>query len=102
MASRLEFHEKLSNILGDTNRVYFQPPTNIRMIYPCIRYTRDEFDTIRADNLTYKRVVRYQVMVIDPDPDSEILEKLLDLPYSSHSRYYVADNLNHDVFTIYF
>ena len=102
MASRLEFHEKLSSILGDPNRVYFQPPTNIRMSYPCIRYTRDEFDTIRADNLTYKRVVRYQVMVIDPDPDSEILEKLLDLPYSSHSRHYVTDNLNHDVFTIYF
>lgn len=82
--------------------VYFQPPANIVMQYPCIVYSRDSGNTIFADNNPYRFEKRYSVTVIDRDPDSPILDKIADLPKSSFTRHFTADNLNHDVFMIYF
>lgn len=101
MAQRLDLHALLISILG-SNNVYFQPPPNVQMIYPCIVYRRDDIDTDFADNVPYSKRKRYQVTVIDRDPDSEIPDKVLDLPTCIFDRFYTADNLNHDVFKLYF
>lgn len=101
MGSRLNLHEDLVKILGSKN-VYFQPPSNLTMQYPCIRYKREKMDAEYANDVRYKSMTRYQVTVIDRDPDSEIVEKLINYPFTSHNRHYTADNLNHDVFTIYY
>ena len=42
------------------------------------------------------------VTVIDSDPDSKIVNRVSMLPYCYFDRHYVQDNLNHDVFEIYF
>jgi hypothetical protein len=84
------------------NHVYFQPPPSIQMSYPCIVYTRDFEDTQFAGNLPYRRDKRYQVTVIDEDPDSLIPDKVGQLPKSAFIRSFVADKLNHDVFSVYF
>ena len=55
-----------------------------------------------ADNGNYNRRIRYTVTVIDSDPDSEIVNRVSMLPYCYFDRHYVQDNLNHDVFEIYF
>jgi len=55
-----------------------------------------------ADNGPYKHKTRYQVTVIDKNPDSEIPAKVKALPLCAYSRFFVADNLNHDVFNLYF
>ena len=101
MASRLELNTKLTQILGSDN-VYFQPPENLRMQYPCIRYERDRIDTKFADNNPFSLTKRYQVVVIDPNPDSEIPDKVSRLQLCQFDRHYVADNLYHDVFILYF
>ena len=101
MGRRTELHEDLVKILGSRN-VYFQPPSSLTMQYPCIRYKREAIDSDFANNTRYLTRTKYQVIVIDKDPDSEIIEKLLTYPMCSHNRHYVADNLNHDVFTIYY
>ncbi len=44
----------------------------------------------------------YQVIVIDKNPDSDYVKKVSLLPMCSFDRHYVADNLNHDAFTLYF
>jgi hypothetical protein len=31
-----------------------------------------------------------------------VIKKLLALPYCEYNRHYVAENLNHDVLTLYF
>jgi hypothetical protein len=85
-----------------TPRVYFQPPNNITMQYPCIIYKRDFAETQFAGNNPYRLTKRYQVMVIDRDPDSGIPDKIAELPMCAFDRFYTADNLNHDVFTIFF
>lgn len=101
MARRLELQTLLEGLLG-TRNVYFQPPPSISLKYPCIVYNRQSIDTTHADNKPYKRKTRYQVTVIDSNPDSTIHEKVGALPMSSYDRFYAADNLNHDVYNLFF
>jgi hypothetical protein len=101
MGLRLDLQSILVDILG-TNHVYFQPPPSIQMSYPCIVYKRDDESTDFADNKPYSMRRRYQVTVIDRDPDTEITKKVAELPSCVYDRFYAADNLNHDVYKIFF
>ena len=101
MDRRAELGKIFREILGNGN-VYFQPPSNTQMRYPAIRYERSEMAVKHADNGTYSRRIRYMVTVIDSDPDSEIVNRVSMLPYCYFDRHYAQDNLNHDVFEIYF
>lgn len=101
MASRLELQSMLEKLLGSRN-VYFQPPSSIRMNYPAIVYSRKDIDNVYANNDTYLQTKAYNVIVIDKNPDSEIVEKVSILPKCRFDNHYVADNLNHDAFTLYF
>lgn len=99
MGQRLELHDIL---LAMTEFVYFQPPTNVRLQYPCIVYHRDFADTKFADDGPYNHTKRYMITVIDRNPDSEIPDKVAALPMSLFNRFFTADDLNHDVFNVYF
>ena|SRR5437868_6530404 len=99
MGSRLELQSLLEGI---TENVYFQPPINIEMQYPCIIYHRDESRSEFADNRPYARTKRYQITVVDRNPDSELPDVVEDLPYCSFNRHFSAENLNHYVFTLFF
>lgn len=102
MRDRLSFRDILEEVLGSGN-LYFQPPANIHMKYPCIRYTLADIPTEKADNIRYKSMRRYEVTVITNDPDDDIHLRLLDaFEYASFNRFYVADNLNHFALTIYY
>ena len=101
MDRRLMFQDLLEEVLGSEN-VYFQPPPNVAMAYPCIIYKRDRSDMKSADNILYAHKIRYQVTVVDRDPDSLIPGKVAELPYCIFDRFYTADGLNHDVFKIFY
>lgn len=101
MAPRLELQSLLNNLLEDAS-VYYQPPPNAQITYPCVVYHKDGIVPDWADNYAYKLDNRYLLTVIDRDPDSEIPDKLAKLPYCIHERFYVADNLNHHVFRLFF
>lgn len=98
---RLELQSLLEELLGSQN-VYFQPPQNVQMVFPCIVYHRDIMDTRFGDNAPYSLVNRYQVTVIDKNPDSLIPDKVAKLPMCLKNRFFTANNLNHDVFNLYF
>lgn len=102
MVRRYELDAIFAEIVGDADRVYFQPPHDTQMEYPCIVYQRDSADTKHADNAPYKRTQRYQVTVIDRDPDSLLPAQVAALPMCTFSRFMRADRLNHDIFTLYF
>ena len=72
------------------------------MEYPCIVYSKDAEATRYADDLPYSRTARYQVTVIDEDPDSELPDKVGNLPLCSFEQHFVVDNLHHNVFSLYF
>lgn len=99
---RLQLQAVLEAIVGSTDRVYFQPPSNVQMQYPCVVYQRDGEDAEFADNVLYRHKQRYQITLIDRDPDSPLWAPIRQLPLCSFNRFFVADNLNHDVFTIFF
>jgi hypothetical protein len=100
---RVELQELLETI---TENVYLQSPPNIEMLYPCILYERSGSDGTRqntyADNIAYRHTKRYQVTVIDRDPDTELSDKVEELPYCGFDRYYAVDGLHHFVFTLFF
>lgn len=101
MGQRLALHSLLKSILG-TNHVYFQAPPSNQMQYPAIVYKRDDDNVVHANNKPYNRRIRYQVIVITSDPDSVVPSKIAELPLCKFNRFYPADNLNHDVFNIFF
>jgi len=96
---RLLLHEILKAI---ADNVYFQQPPNTGMVYPCILYARDSAEEKFANNAKYNTMLRYTVTVIDRNPDSDIPNQVAELPLCSFDRFFVADNLNHDVFTLFF
>lgn len=98
--TRLMLQAQLENLLGSRN-VYFSPPSGFHMNYPCIKYELVNARTDSADNINYMIQDRYSLIGIDPNPDSDIKDKLLSLPYCSSDRTYKADDLQHYVFTLY-
>lgn len=98
---RVELQKILEEILG-SNQVYFQPKENIKMEYPSIVYQRSSMNTRFADNRPYASTTRYQVTLIDRNPDTEIPSKLAELPRCTMDRFYIAENLNHYTFNLYF
>lgn len=101
MRTQPELQTILTDLIGNSN-VYFQPPGEEAMEYPCIRYAFEGYHVIHADNKKYKKCKRYGLTVIDFDPDSELPDKVLELPYCSFNRAYVYKGLHHFVFTLYF
>lgn len=99
MGSRLDLQNLLESVLGSRN-VYYQPPESIRINYPAIIYSRNNIDNNFADDIVYMQNHTYQVIVIDANPDSEIVNKMSKLPMCRYDRHYTSDNLNHDVFII--
>lgn len=82
--------------------VYFDPPSGFCMTYPCIVYRRSKIDPKFANNKPYLLTKKYEITVIDKDPDSMIPDKVAMLPRCAHDRNFVSDNLHHDVFTLEF
>lgn len=99
MAPRSELQTKLETICPN---VYFQPPATVQMLYPAIVYERERADSKFADDFAYLITKQYSMKLISRDPDESMFEALAALPMCAHQRFFVVDNLNHDVFNIYF
>lgn len=102
MGMRVNLDAKLRELLGPSVNVYFQPPENLKLRYPCLIYTREPERLWHADNIPYSIREKYSMRYIDKDPESPNPLKLTMLPLCSHDRHYVQDNLHHDAYTIYY
>ena len=106
--------ESIFQIFRDADgyqHVYYQPGANVTLHYPCVVYVRDGDRPLYADNGRYRTCWSYKLTVIDADPissciDAEktktIIDAISELPKCSYIRHFVNDNLNHDVFKIYY
>lgn len=101
LEKRLELQSILEELLGSRN-VYFQPPESKEINYPAIVYSRANIRNRFANDHVYMQSCSYQVTVMDADPDSEFIEKMLSLPLCKFDRHFVLDNLNHYVFYLYY
>jgi len=99
MGRRLDLQAILESICP---HVYFQPPSNVQIQHPAIVYELDRANTIHADDRPYRITNQYSVKLISQNPDDGIFEALAALPMCVHERYFAAENLNHNVFSLYF
>lgn len=102
MRTREDLSDIFHNTLGIPN-VYFQPPTNMKIKYPCLVYKRVGYYELQADNTLYKAQNHYQLTWITKDPDSDMPLRLLkQFMMIRHASRYTSDNLYHDSFDLYF
>ena len=85
-----------------SENVYYQPPANLRMKYPCICYKLEKILSPKADDRVYRQPFHYSVTVIDTKPDSEMTAAMGLLAKASHDRHFISDNLYHDVFSVWY
>lgn len=98
---RIEIGNKLKLILGN-NRTYYQPPENIKLVYPCAIYSLDGIESKNADDRVYFKRNRYTVIFITTDPDNNYYDGLIDnFDIVRFDQRYISDGLYHDVYTIY-
>lgn len=101
----IEYPEELQTLLEnllESKNVYYQPPSDKRLNYPCIIYNLDYIDTTYADSRPFYNAKRYSITYIDKIPDQYIPDRLMSLPGVRFDRAYVSDNLHHTVVRLYF
>lgn len=100
--SRKDLSPIFRSILGNNN-VYYQSPGPNGLSYPCIIYSMEKREERFADSLRYKDWNHYTVTLIGKNPDNDsTIDQILALPYCTHDRRYIADNLYHDVFDLFY
>lgn len=95
-----ELNELFVSLLGSHN-VYFEPPTNVVMKYPCILYESQAMTTMHAGNVPFAIQDHYRVIVIDQNPDSPYPRKIAGMQGARAARPYVSDNLHHFPFDLW-
>lgn len=107
--NRISLHYKLDEILKrhyttkdpEDERVYYNPPANIHLKYPCIIYREVDIKSKNASDRRYHISKEYSVMVVTKARDSNIHEEILDeIPYSNYNMSYIQDNMNHTILRI--
>ena len=101
MASRVDLQRELERLLG-TRHVYYDAPASVKMEYPAIRYSKSDVDIKSANNKPYMHKKRYEIIVIDRKSDNPVIDEILMIPMCTYDRHYIADNLHHDVMTLYY
>lgn len=110
---RLKLHDLLENVVepllpdavafpDGVLRAYFQKPGKLGLQYPCALYNRDRSQVEYADNRKFFLKKRWTVTVMDRNPDSDIPDLIEALPWSELDRTFVADTVNHWVFTLFY
>lgn len=101
MDRRHNLHEELVSL--GAKKTLFQPPPSVQLEYPAIIYTIKSTYTTNADNKVYTGHRFYQIELIDPDPDTPLIDALLNkFSMIKHVNNFKTSNLNHNVFDLYY
>lgn len=92
--------------IDKVKKVYLQPPSNGKLVYPCIIISPSALSVTYADDIPFIAMRSFDVLVIDYDMESSIPGDILKLAdnnfYIQPGRYYTADNLCHWSYTFIF
>lgn len=99
--NRLNLHTELTELRN--TKAYYQPPGSTKIVYPCFVYNLQSMDVKRADNKVRIMTPCYDVIYISKSVDDSICEEVLSkFKMASFISYYVADNLHHYKFKIFY
>ena len=101
MGKREDLDALLLETLGSEN-LYFQPPENQKIHYPCLIYSVNGNYERHANNKTYHRRREYSMTYITYDPDDAMIDTIADLPFCEMGKPYTADHLHHYPYTLYY
>lgn len=100
-----EMYDCFSTIKG-LKKVYLQPPSSEKLVYPCLIITQDTPQMLYADDIPYAAWRTFELLLIDYDMESNIPADILAINNSNFfitpNRYYVADNLCHWSYSLVF
>lgn len=94
-----EFESKLK---VECPNVYFQPPPNIKLKYPCIVYKQAGDSKQYADNIGYIYKRQWMVTCMNQSPFDKASERLALWPMCEFNRAYASNGINHTVYYIYY
>lgn len=98
--SRLELHRKLEEFYKN---VYFQPPSNIKLEYPCIVYNADGYDTRYGGNGVYIERKKYYITVMELEPEGLVPKSIRDsFLYCTIETQFTMNNLYHTRLSLYY
>jgi hypothetical protein len=101
--SRKELERKLLDIKNQNGLkgVYFEPPENLKIFYPCIVYNLREVRDSYADNVRYIERDVYSITLIELDADSPVYHYMLNsIPNIRMNSSYTSDGLYHKSFSV--
>ena len=90
--------EDFQTIAGEEPHVYYQPPENVKLVYPCFVYVFDNTETIYAGGRPYLHFDRYSVTYITKKSTSRIVNAMRTLPHMDYDTHFTSENLHHYVF----
>ena len=100
MPRRLKLHDEL---LKFSKNVYYQPPSNIQMKYPCITYNKTGRSRHFGNDVIYLSQQGYQITVIDRDPDSTIGDSIeRHFQHCVINQEFTVNNLYHTTLSLYY
>lgn len=97
-----QLREVLKEIMGDYD-VWYQPPENTKLKYPCIVFENSTGLSQFADNKPYLKTKRYTVTLMTRTADNDFYkDKLMDLPMCTFDREFRNDGIVNTVFNMYY
>lgn len=102
MNRRPELDPIFKRLIGNDN-VYFQPPEDLKMSYPCIRYKLSDIKQTKSNNSLYTHTQGYDVVYITREPDSRLVDDILkEFEMISFQNVMVVNNLYHYRYRLYY
>lgn len=102
MNRRPELDPIFKRLIGSDN-VYFQPPEDLKMSYPCIRYKLSDIRHTKSNNSLYTYTQGYEVVYITREPDSQLVDDILkEFEMISFQNVMVVNNLYHYRYRLYY
>ena len=92
------------------SHVYFEPPQNVTLEYPCAVVRMGTISSRNANNRVYKLNNTYEIIYIRRQFDDNMVNVILvgdanhAPPFSMirHIRHYTAEGLHHDLYKLYY
>lgn len=93
--------QKLLERLLNSRDVYSKPPSSNKLGYPCIIFQKDGENVKFADDSRFVYYNRYSLIVVSREATPKVCDDIANLPLCSFLKRYVADNLYHNVYQLY-
>ena len=92
--------EGFQEAAGETPHVYYQPPENLKIVYPCFVYSDSDVEVLYANDMPYLQYQEYVVTYMTRKASPPLVDAILRLPRVRFDRHYTSENIHHYAFVM--